>query len=84
MTFLSERDKGVVGRVLDIIEIGDNEALRAVFAEEQQVLGQFLPQGLIADVIAGSVNPTTVKSSSTGGRFMIFGEAPNEKVYALK
>jgi len=84
ISFLSEHDKGIVDRVLDIIAKGDYSVVSEVFDEEQEVLGQFLPHSLINDVIAGTAKPTTMKNSSNGERFIIFGEAPNEKVYALK
>lgn len=84
ITFLNERDKGTVDRVLDIISGGDYSKVSEVFNEEQAVLAQFIPQSLINDVIAGTSKPTTVKNSSTGERFIVFGETPYEKVYAIK
>jgi hypothetical protein len=76
-------DQNVIDNMFVVIGTGNNSDIKSAFSKNKRVLGQYLSNQVISDVIAGTLEVTTTDGDSSGSiHYMVFnatGQSTNWK-----
>jgi len=76
-------DQRVIDNVFGVIGTGNSSNIKTAFSKNKTILGQYLSNQVISDVIAGTLEVTTTDGDSSGSiHYMVFnatGQSTNWK-----